>query len=241
MKPILNSLCVAVLICSCVKPSQEVSAIATDSIATPVSIVEETAENAGSDSISQNNETSEAEDVYGEVGEDFQGDYEEGNELSRNDENGTVHFATSHDVEGQTFPVSMFAENNDAVADVPAYLKSKGIQYKLEKIEGSSDPADYESTDSYTYTFGESVIEILYSSVSSAVIYSPEIELKDGVKVGMTKEDFIALFPQLQEYADANEFTLHPYPFAEFCFMTFSFKDGKMTSIKLELGLQDCG
>ena len=77
--------------------------------------------------------------------------------------------------------------------------------------------------------------------MNSAAIYSPEVELQDGVKVGMTKEDFVAVFPQLQAYSGADEYRLHPYPFAEYCFMTFYFDEGKIKSIKLEIAPQDCG
>lgn len=223
------------------KTTPETTAV-TDSVVT-ASVVTGTSQVSEADSTTYS-EQSDAEDVYGEVGDDFQGDYQEpmeqeGDGLSRQDEDGIVHFVTSRDYDSQTFPVSLFNENDNAVDDVPAFLNAKGIQYNLEKTD--ADPNYDESTDVYVYTFGESVIEISYGDVNSAVIHSPEIELKDGVKVGMTKDEFMAVFPQVQAYSGADEFRLHPYPFAAFCYMTFFFEDGKISSIKLEIGVQDCG
>lgn len=189
------------------------------------------------------NDTSQsldAEDVYGDVGEDFQGDYQddyEGDDLSRQDEDGAVRFLNG-DSEN-SFPISLFNENDNAVDDVPAFLEATGITYNLEKTD--ADPDSDESTDVYRYTFGRSTIEITYGDVTSATLYSPQIELQDGVKVGMTKEEFFNRFPQVQQYQDTDTFHLHANTFTSACFLTFHFENNKIESIKLEIFIQDCG
>ncbi|HEY3405538.1 MAG TPA: hypothetical protein VGK59_19280 [Ohtaekwangia sp.] len=240
----LSLFLIAILLWNCASRSTtENTSATTDSLITTASVVSETTDTSTAEYTTSLDEEQapDGDEVYGEIGDDFQGDYDDSNALSRQDENGMVHFVTSRDYESQAFPVSLFNENDNPVEDVPAYLNSKGIKYSLEKIEASSDPEDYESTDVYTYTFGESVIQISYGNVNEATIYSPEIELQDGVKVGMTKEDFLAVFPQVQEYTGIDEFRLHPYAFAQFCYMTFYFQDGKISSITLTIAPQDCG
>lgn len=180
--------------------------------------------------------TLDAEDVYGDVGEDFQGDYE-GDDLSRQVENGIVCFLNANSE--NYFPISLFNENDNAIDDVPAFLEAAGITYNLEKTE--ADPESYESTDVYLYTFGSSSIEITYGDVTSATIYSPEIELQNGVKVGMTKEEFFNQFPQVEQYQDTDTFHLHANSFTSACFFTFTFANDKIESIELKIFIQDCG
>lgn len=180
-------------------------------------------------------QTLNAEDVYGDVGQGFQGDYE-GDDLSQQDENGIVHFLNSSSE--NSFPISLFNENNNAIDDVPNFLKATGISYTLDKTD--ADPESYESTDVYVYTFGSSMIEITYGDVTSATIYSPKIEFQDGVKVGMTKEEFFNRFPQVQQYQDSDTFLLHANSFTSACFLTFTFKNDKIESIELKIFIQDC-
>ena len=141
------------------KPATDTTT-ATDSVMTTTSTVTETSAVTETESTTESyvpEEDLTAEEVYGDVGDDFQGDYDDSNDLARQDENGLVHFVTSRDYESQTFPVSLFNENDNAVDDVPAFLQAQGIKYSLEKTD--ADPNYDESTDVYVYTFGESVIE----------------------------------------------------------------------------------
>jgi len=207
----------------------------TDSIVTADSVVTEVTEPEPT-TLSDTQQGLDAEDVYGDVGDDFQGDYE-GDDLSRQDEDGTVRFLNG-DSENP-FPISLFNENDNAIEDVPAFLKAAGIQYNLQKTD--ADPDSDESTDVYLYTFDNSTIEIAYGDVTSAIIYSSKIVLQDDVKVGMTKEEFFKRFSQVQQYRDTNTFQLHISTFTSACFLTFDFENDKIKSIKLEIFIQDCG
>ena len=220
--------------CTTKKAATETTDV-TDSVDTATNIVEEGAE-IEQTALDDTQQSLDGEDVYGDVGEDFQGDYE-GDDLSRQDEYGAVRFLNG-DSENY-FRISMFNENDNAIEDVPAFLEAAGITYNLEKTD--AEPDNYESTDVYLYTFGSSMIEITYGDVTSATIYSPEVELQDGVKVGMTKEEFFNRFPQVQQYQDTDTFQLHETTFTSACFLTFTFENDKIASISLQIFIQDCG
>jgi hypothetical protein len=179
------------------------------------------------------------EDVYAGEGEDFTGDVPDNmdNENIRV-EGDVVHFVNEK-LTDSAFPVSLFNDNDNPEADVPEFLKANNIKYKVD-FE-AADSEDYESTDQYTYTFGESSIEIAYNTVVSAVIYSPLIELNQGVKVGMSKADFIAVFGYLQEYQNSSSFQLHTSSPGSACYWIFEFDNEKVSAIKLKIFIQDCG
>jgi hypothetical protein len=220
--------------CTNQTPSTETTDV-TDSSHTAAHVAEDGSE-IESVALNDKQQSLDAEDVYGDAGENFQGDYE-GDDLSRQDEDGTVRFLNG-DSENY-FTISLFNENDNAIDDVPAFLEATGITYNLVKTD--AEPDSDESTDVYLYTFGSSTIEITYGNVTSATIYSPQIELQDGVKVGMTKKEFFNRFPQVKQYQDTDTFHLHANSFTSACFLTFHFENDKIESIKLEIFIQDCG
>jgi hypothetical protein len=189
-----------------------------------------------SDSASNEVKYLTAEEVYGDVGEDFTGDMPDREDILMKDD--VVHFVDGK-FSDSPFPVALFESNDNAEKDVPEFLRANQIKFTVEKIP--ADPDSDESTDVYTYTFGESIIEIAYNTVTSALIYSPAVELEAGVKVGMTKDDFITRFTYLQEYRSGNRFQLHTHSLTSACYWQFDFENEKVARIQLKIFIQDCG
>jgi hypothetical protein len=102
-------------------------------------------------------------------------------------------------------------------------LLGKTAKYREENFPGGEDFEPY--TVSYL-TFGETeLMEYSYGGMHSAYIDTPLLSLKEGIKVGMTKDEFLQKFklPALSE----NIFVIRD----EYGSVTFNFLKGTLKSI----------
>lgn len=137
------------------------------------------------------------------------------------------------------FNISSPLFESNAVEQFPAFLRENDISYELSKTEASKDPDDYESTDTYNYTFGNSAVTIAYNQVISATIYSPAFEW-DGIKVGTSRQEFASRFPYLSDFTADDIFQLHIGSFSSGCYVQFNFEGDKIVMINYSVFVQDC-
>lgn len=239
MKTVLFVLFMAILAgCAGKKTDAEIGA--KDSVST----IEQETQFTESDSIqSDDSDQSEYTDTESEVDEaaELEREANDPNYVNEYPQNlvdvadGIVRFVDPNS--GAPFVIGMPWQ--EPVTEVPQFLKDNGIKFTLEKTE--ADPSDYESTDHYEYKFGKSIIIIAYDQVTRAEIYTPIIELDKGVKVGMSKADFLGLFPQLAGFESHDSYQLHVSSLTSACYLQFDFDKDRIVSIRLSIFVQDCG
>jgi hypothetical protein len=117
----------------------------------------------------------------------------------------------------------IFAFSVNSEKENLANLLGKTAKYKEEKFPGGEDFEPY--TVSYL-TFGETeLMEYSYGGMHSAYIDTPLLSLKEDIKVGMEKDEFLQKFklPSLNE----NVFVIRD----EYGSVTFNFFNGTLKGI----------
>jgi hypothetical protein len=95
---------------------------------------------------------------------------------------------------------------------------------------GEDEMGPYPGYSFYEVDAGETAMSFYsYSGKHSAKIYTPKLELKYGIKVGMTRADFLAALELPEEAAQATTFTFND----DYGWMGFYFVEDTLRNIRV--------